>query len=165
MSDPKKEILSPAEYYAGLPKKRVSAGVLLFNTKGELLIVKPGYRDFWLVPGGVVEPEESPRGGALREAKEEVGLDLKDVAFASVEFLPKRDYMTESLHFLFDGGTLDNAQIANLVRREGEIDEIRFATVEEALTLLNPFLAKRVVAAIEARKRGGAAYMERGEAR
>jgi 8-oxo-dGTP diphosphatase len=41
------------EYAAVLPKKQVGTAVLLFNTKGEILIVKPDYKEGWLVPGGI----------------------------------------------------------------------------------------------------------------
>jgi ABC-type methionine transport system ATPase subunit len=42
---------SDEEYAAVLPKKIIGTAVLLFNTKGELLILKPDYKDGWLVPG------------------------------------------------------------------------------------------------------------------
>ena len=48
------------EYAALLPKKQVGVAVLLFNSKNELLIVKPDYREGWLVPGGVTDEDESP---------------------------------------------------------------------------------------------------------
>ncbi|MHB1163149.1 MAG: hypothetical protein ACYCZZ_01290 [Minisyncoccota bacterium] len=43
------------EYAKMLPKKQVGTAVLFFNAKGELLIVKPDYKEGWLVPGGSCE--------------------------------------------------------------------------------------------------------------
>jgi hypothetical protein len=38
----------------------MAAGALFFNHRDEILILKPTYRDDWLIPGGVVELDESP---------------------------------------------------------------------------------------------------------
>jgi len=62
------------EWWAGLPKKVVSAGVLFLDENGRVLIVKPTYKDHWQLPGGVIEAHESPASGALREVQEEIGL-------------------------------------------------------------------------------------------
>lgn len=43
------------EFYNSLLKKQIAAGVLFFDNKGELLIVKPSYKNHWSVPGGVIE--------------------------------------------------------------------------------------------------------------
>lgn len=162
MSDPQAERLSPEAYYASLPKKRVSAGVILRNARGEVLVVKPNYRDYWLLPGGVTEAGESPLVGARREALEEVGLEITDLRFAAVEFLPRHEEKTESLHFLFDGGMLDEAAIARIALRTSELDEYRFLPPTEAYALLNPYLAKRLEAALSAIERGTAAYLDEG---
>lgn len=65
------------EYYKTLPKKRMAVGVLFFNSNNELLIVKPSYKSGWSIPGGVIEQDESPRMGFIREVKEEIGLDVE----------------------------------------------------------------------------------------
>ncbi|MBV9522338.1 MAG: NUDIX domain-containing protein [Alphaproteobacteria bacterium] len=43
---------------------------------GELLLVRSSYRRLWTLPGGGVGPAESARDAALRELREEIGLDL-----------------------------------------------------------------------------------------
>jgi 8-oxo-dGTP pyrophosphatase MutT (NUDIX family) len=54
-----------------------AAGGIIFNEKGQLLIVKPTYHNRgWLIPGGVIEENESPSLACIREIKEEIGLDL-----------------------------------------------------------------------------------------
>ena len=57
-----------------LPKKRMAAAALFLNEQHEILIVKPIYRELWLLPGGVVEEGESPRQACIREIREELGL-------------------------------------------------------------------------------------------
>jgi ADP-ribose pyrophosphatase YjhB (NUDIX family) len=61
------------KYYKNLPKKRMAAGALILNKNNEILIVKPNYRDQWLIAGGVIEENESPKDACLREVKEEIG--------------------------------------------------------------------------------------------
>ncbi len=51
---------------------------LVFLRKGEsLLLVEQGYgQGYWSLPGGVMEPGESLEVTAVREVKEETGLDI-----------------------------------------------------------------------------------------
>ena len=51
---------------------RVAAGALIRNPAGQILLVKPTYKDGWDIPGGYVEPGESPGAACLRELKEEI---------------------------------------------------------------------------------------------
>jgi len=80
------------DYYKNLPKKRMGVGVLIFNDKEEVLIVKTSYKDHWSIAGGVVEEKESPKETLIREVKEEIGLDLKEVKFLSVDYIFDHDY-------------------------------------------------------------------------
>ncbi|HSX16685.1 MAG TPA: NUDIX domain-containing protein [Patescibacteria group bacterium] len=59
----------------------VGVGVMIFNDKGELLLTKRGQgakneRGCWEVPGGGVEFGETLAQAAVREAKEEMGIDV-----------------------------------------------------------------------------------------
>lgn len=52
----------------------------LIHRRGRLLVVKRAAepnRGVWAFPGGRVEPGETPEEAAVREAKEEVGLDVE----------------------------------------------------------------------------------------
>lgn len=49
------------------PRKRVGAGVTIVDEDFRILLVEPTYKDTWEIPGGSVEPGESPREGARRE--------------------------------------------------------------------------------------------------
>ena len=58
---------------------KVGAGVLLEDDGRVLLIrraVNPGM-DLWCLPSGFIEHDESPEAAAVREAKEETGLDVE----------------------------------------------------------------------------------------
>jgi 8-oxo-dGTP pyrophosphatase MutT (NUDIX family) len=51
----------------------MGAAVLFTDTGGRVLLVEPTYKDYWEVPGGAVDADESPYDAAVREVKEELG--------------------------------------------------------------------------------------------
>ena len=53
------------------------AGGCIFNDKGEVLLQRRGDTDKWGFPGGAIELGETPQMAAIRETKEETGLDVK----------------------------------------------------------------------------------------
>ena len=57
---------------------RISAGALVINDRKLLLVhcVKSGVYDFWVAPGGGVKGTESLHEAAIREVKEESGLEI-----------------------------------------------------------------------------------------
>jgi ADP-ribose pyrophosphatase YjhB (NUDIX family) len=62
-----------------------SASVLPIDADGRLLLVRhAGHHDGWGVLGGAVEIGESPAGAAVREAREEIGADVRLVRLLNV---------------------------------------------------------------------------------
>lgn len=64
-------------------KTAVTARAVLLSQEGQMLIVRrsptdPLHPGTWDIPGGQSEPGEDPMTTAIREAKEEVGLQLSD---------------------------------------------------------------------------------------
>ena len=128
-----------------LPTKRLAACVLLFDDEDRLLVVETTYRKEWLLPGGVVERDESPWDGARREVKEEIGIDLDQLQFVAMDWRSSDDEYDDSLHFVFDGGILSTDQRA-AIRADGiEIKCHRFAARDEAEDLLDPHLWRRIM--------------------
>lgn len=128
-----------------LPTKRLAACVLLFDDDGRLLVLKTTYRKGWLVPGGIVERNESPWEGARRETREEIGIELDNLQFAAMDWRSSDDEYDDSLHFVFDGGVLSKDQQA-LIKPDGvEIASYRFADRAEAGDLLEPYLWRRIM--------------------
>ena len=54
----------------------VHAGGCVFNENGEVLLQRRGDCDQWGFPGGTVELGETPQMAAIREVREETGLDV-----------------------------------------------------------------------------------------
>lgn len=65
------------------PKHIVSAATIVLNDEGEILLIK-GPRRGWEMPGGQVEEGESIKEAAIRETKEESGIDVEIVKFCGV---------------------------------------------------------------------------------
>jgi 8-oxo-dGTP diphosphatase len=65
------------------PKHIVSAAAVVVNEKNEVLLIK-GPRRGWEMPGGQVEEGESLKEAAIRETKEECGLDIEVIKFCGV---------------------------------------------------------------------------------
>jgi len=157
-------MLSPAEFYQSLPKKRMAAAALIQNSRGAILIVKPTYRPEWLLPGGAIEANESPRQACEREVQEEIGISLAIGNLLCVDYVPQEHVKTESLQFIFDGGILNQEQIQAIRLPAEELSEYRFSPLEEATSLLAPSVARRLIPGLQALRANGAVYLERGQA-
>jgi ADP-ribose pyrophosphatase YjhB (NUDIX family) len=86
----------------------------VFNAAGEILLVRLSYdQRQWALPGGRIEPRESPAEAAVREAREETGLEVEVEAFYGVYWLRERDSMVFAFRCRMLGGALtpDGAEI------------------------------------------------------
>lgn len=63
-----------------MPLHFVVAAVCLRDEHGRLLSVRKRGTHRFMLPGGKLEPGESARDAAIREIKEEIGVDLAEVA-------------------------------------------------------------------------------------
>jgi 8-oxo-dGTP diphosphatase len=145
-------------WHNSLPTKRVSADVLFWDEQGGLLIVKTNYREYWQLPGGVVDESESPLDAVKREVQEELSLEIPIESFKLkvVMYTPQYEEFKDFLALTFDGGRLSKEQIEQIHIQEEEIEEYRFVTLEEAQNLLKPSLARR---AAQAQKQDGLVFM------
>ena len=66
-----------------IPKHIVSAAAIVINNQNEILLIK-GPRRGWEMPGGQVEEGESLKIAAIRETKEESGIDIEVVKFCGI---------------------------------------------------------------------------------
>jgi 8-oxo-dGTP pyrophosphatase MutT (NUDIX family) len=130
--------------------KYLSAGALFFDEQGELLLVKPTYKDGWEIPGGIVEQDESPKQACLREIREELGLEVLLGPLLVVDYLPRTGGRSDSLQLVFLGGTLTPSAIAAIALPAAELSEYRFVAPDAALRLLDRSLSLRVAGGLRA---------------
>ncbi len=144
-------------WFAQLPGVVVSAGALVTDPDGRILLVKPNYRDHWTLPGGVCEHGEPPHAACAREVAEEIGLRLPIGMLLVIEWSqPYGKDARPIMHFVFDGGTIANGDA--IVLQAEELDEFRFTAADEAAGYLPPFGVRRLQAALRARAAGAAVY-------
>jgi 8-oxo-dGTP diphosphatase len=149
-----------------LPRIPASAGALIFDDAGRLLVVNPTYKAHWTIPGGIMEADgETPWEACRREVHEEVGLVVELGHLVAVDFLRPRPAKPGGLRFLFDCGSLPEATLRSIVLQEEELSEQRLVEPAKALDLLSGPLRRRVGAALPLRGRGECLYLEDGRLR
>ena len=150
-------------YTNSLPKKRMSAGALFYNSDGKVLLVKPTYRDKWLIPGGIVEKDESPRQACEREIKEELSLVVSVSRILCIDYIPSSEKSIEGLHFIFAGGLLNQEHIDVIALQECELSEFTFVKPSTALTMVTPGLADMLKAIFTMELDITTVYLENGK--
>jgi ADP-ribose pyrophosphatase YjhB (NUDIX family) len=146
----------------GVPRIPASAGALIFDAAGRLLILKPSYKKGWTIPGGQVESGgESPWEACRRETREECALEIEHGRLACVDFLRPRANRPGGVRFLFDCGAFSDEWLAAIRLQEAEIEEHRLAELSAASALLSGPLRRRVSASVS---REGCLYLEEGRA-
>ncbi len=145
---------------AELPAVPASAGALIFDRSGRLLILNPTYKTGWTIPGGVMEADgETPWDACRREVREECAIDVRTGRLACVDFRPGRPGRAGGIRFLFDCGLADEAALDAIMVQPEEISEFRLVPMDTALVLLRSPIRRRVRAATKHRR---CVYLENG---
>ncbi|MFC4591161.1 NUDIX domain-containing protein [Sphaerisporangium corydalis] len=120
----------------------------VFDDQGRMLMaLHRDFGDLWAVPGGTVEPDESPAAAVVREAEEEMGvlIGVRGLigAYGGPLFrttYPNGDqicFVTTIYGCEVEGGTL---------RPDGvEVADARWVTETEALALRMPAWSRQVI--------------------
>lgn len=113
-----------------------SCGVILFNQQNEVLLLQQ-IAGHWGFPKGHVEGDESYEACALRELKEEVGLDAVILSTENwkIHYYPRPSILKEVLYFI--GFCEDDSADSAIVLQEEEIVQARWLSVERAHLLLS----------------------------
>ena len=153
-----------AAYYNSRPKKRTGAGVLIFNQKDQLLIVKPNYLNHWLYPGGGIEETESPLHAALRECKEEIGINLDKVWPAYINYQkPKPSGEEDVVQFTFTTNPVADDFLDRLTLQEDEIEDAVFVDINKLYNYLSQARTKAIQSYFDARGTQQTIYLENGD--
>jgi 8-oxo-dGTP diphosphatase len=138
----------------------LAAGLLIRDPENRILLVRPTYKDGWDIPGGYVEPGESPAQAAAREVIEEVGAAILPSRLLVVDWAP-HPAQGDKLLFVFDGGMIADA--SSLRPDDKEIAEAAFYAISDLGGRMPDRLARRLQLAAEAAaSTSGNVYAEHG---
>src|SRR6185369_12037267 len=111
-----------------------TVGVFIFNQAGELLLLKshkwPGK---YVVPGGHVELGERIEATAIREAKEETGLDVYDLEFINFQEFIYDSSFWKPRHFIFFDYACRTSSMD--IKLNDEAEEYIWVRLEDAIHL------------------------------
>lgn len=116
---------------AALPRKRVITQGLLRNERGEHLLCELTYKPEWDLPGGVVEPGESPATGLIREVNEELRLDLTPTGLKAINWLPPWSGWDDACIVVFDLGTIPAAAVRDMRFEPAEIRDVHWCDLDQ----------------------------------
>ncbi|WP_244929040.1 NUDIX domain-containing protein [Nocardioides sp. W7] len=129
------------------PAPIVVAGVCLRDDAGRVLSVRKAGTSRFMLPGGKLEPGETPAQAAVREVREEVGLDLAEVRLLG-EFTS--DTANEP-GFVLES-TVFTADLTGTPSASAEIAELRWIEPDATDADLAPLLRDHVLPALAARE-------------
>lgn len=141
---------------------RVAAGALFTDDAGRVLMVRPTYKNFWDIPGGYVEPGESPLAACRREVREELAIEPPIGQLLVVDWAPLEGE-GDKLLFVFDGGLLPPNSLASVRLQDGELSELKFMPPAEIDQCSPARLVRRIHTALKAQRLGQPAYAEHGD--
>ncbi len=61
-------------------RREFSAGGIVFNNKGQVLVTQHSQNKHWSFPKGLIDPGQTPEQAALREVREEGGVEAEIIA-------------------------------------------------------------------------------------
>jgi 8-oxo-dGTP diphosphatase len=153
-----RNFVEPAQWYAAMPTFYVSACIFVTDPEDRVLVVKPNYRPYWGLPGGIAEEGERPDECIAREAVEELGLELAIGNLLAVDWAPPVDQQPKAMiNFTFDGGVITDPATIRL--QEDELEEFAFLPWDEATKRLPAVTAPRIGASHRARKDHNTVYI------
>ena len=142
--------------------KRMSAGGMVFDPEGRILLIKSRLRGTWEWPGGRSEGNESPLQTCRREVREETGLDLYSYRFVGVNFQDGGGTKNGRLNFTFVA-EVDLAKAGMVTPQAIEISDFRWVDIAEARSIIAPRLKSRFANFLKAYQDQTSIYLESGE--
>ena len=85
---PSSEVRERFAEEVGYVTPKLNAGAAIFNADGNILLMRRTDNETWCLPGGYVDPNETPADAAVREAYEETGLRVEPVELVEVYHHP-----------------------------------------------------------------------------
>jgi 8-oxo-dGTP pyrophosphatase MutT (NUDIX family) len=117
---------------ANLPTKRVISQGVLRDENDRVLLCELTYKAEWDLPGGVIDPWESPATAVARELHEELGLELSVLGLLVVNWMPPWRGWDDACQFVFDLGRHESSIVDAMTFEATEIVAVHWCTREQA---------------------------------
>jgi 8-oxo-dGTP diphosphatase len=114
---------------------RTGAFGVIFDAERRVLLCHRRDLDAWNLPGGGVEAAESPWNAAVREVREEVGLDVEIVRLTGVYWKPQEQEIVFNFECRVISGVLSTSD---------EADEVRYFSIEDLPPNTSPKQVERI---------------------
>ncbi|MCM1310494.1 MAG: NUDIX domain-containing protein [Bacteroides sp.] len=103
---------------------------LVYNADGEVLLLRQGYisHDFCNLVSGYIQPGENAETTAVREIKEETGLEVKELELICTRWFPKKQMLMIGFFARVDSKEL---------HLSGEVDSAEWHPAADILALLS----------------------------
>ncbi len=122
-------------------ERHFNVTVYVINEEGKFLFIRHKKLQKWLPPGGHIEPNEKPDVAALREVKEETGLDIEldgerfpretdCVRPYGIQLNVIKEGEHEHMDLIYRSKPVENT---NLILNEEETEGINWYSLEEIL--------------------------------
>lgn len=148
-------------FYASLPRTRGAAAALLLDEHGDLLLVKPTYKEGWFLPGGVIEEGESPLRACVRECQEELGFTPDLDGLVCVDWGPPHEGIGAVNIFVFSG-RVSGGQVAGIRLPPDELSDYVLAGPDKVAELVPPHIDRRLGPCLRAVADHTMVYLEDG---
>lgn len=143
-------------------RTRGAAAALIIEEERVLLVERTyGHPWQWVLPGGCIDPGESPLEACRRELAEELSCQPHVHTLVVVDWVPSDPSRPARLQWIF-AATLPRR--ARIQLPAGELQSYRWTCFSEIKHYLPPHAARRVCAAWTAAHRGTTSYLEHGHA-
>lgn len=118
------------EWLASLELRASSAGVAFYTDDDRVLLLKANYKPYWSFPGGIVDKGETPLQAAVREVREETGLEINpgDLTFSLVSV--RMSDIAYTYQFVFEM-EVDAAMFDSIVLEADEIEASRVVSRQD----------------------------------
>lgn len=144
------------------PRKRLIAHALVLDAAGRVLLCEPSFKPDWELPGGIVEPGESPLAGCTREMHEEMTFAPAVGRVLVVDWLRPYQGWEDAVELVFATAVVSEQEKAAMVPDGHEILALHWLDVSDAAARMTSFGAARLAASLQADAAGTTLYTEAG---
>lgn len=121
------------DWLVTLEKRMSSAAIALYSADGRVLVVKAHYKKYWSFPGGVIDAGETPRNAAIREVREEVGIDIDADRLSFKIAVDRLSSIAQTYQFIFDE-EVGSALFEHIQLDRDEIEDFALVTREQIMS-------------------------------